>query len=385
MSTLVFYGHFRGYWSYSYVCRELVRYLVDNGVDLYLCSLDQDDLPDEELYQDISGAKLVDHEIRSFVRGGVAAGASGAGLETMTRHHKLVDADGTSLVFSRPGNALAAPRHQRRVGYFVVDSHKCPGPWADAISRGSDTVLTPSRWSARALHYAVSGAKPLYIVPHGVASAFRPGGAVPDEACPDYRFFCSSQNGRRKGLPELLEAIDILVEAGEFDTSGLTVHTPWVEVQAAVAERPWGHEVEFVEDQVGSPREMSDVLKATRKAILAPSRAEGFGLIPLEALCCGVPVVAPSSTGHAEYLELTTPGLVHVPTGKMQRYDQVGLDEGKAPSILPDLLASCIRAVDQHWQDYRDEALEYSPVRAEEHAWPVVLDSAKLLDILGLR
>ena len=36
--------------------------------------------------------------------------------------------------------------------------------------------------------------------------------------------------------------------------------------------------------------------------IVQPSRVEGFGLCPLEALCCGVPAVVTTGTGHLAWL-----------------------------------------------------------------------------------
>lgn len=44
--------------------------------------------------------------------------------------------------------------------------------------------------------------------------------------------------------------------------------------------------------------------------VIQPSRAEGFGLVPLESLSCGTPVALTNCTGHGEYLP--TPGVLEI-------------------------------------------------------------------------
>ena len=55
--------------------------------------------------------------------------------------------------------------------------------------------------------------------------------------------------------------------------------------------------------------------------VCQPSRAEGFGLVPLEARCCGVPVCITACTGHAEHIDSDMPGVVIVPHGPTELID----------------------------------------------------------------
>ena len=113
------------------------------------------------------------------------------------------------------------------------------------------------------------------------------------------------------------------------------------------------------------------VLYQRHHVVVQPSRAEGFGLVPLEALASGVPVVATSCTGHAEYVDavrsatrddlprysaVSPPGVVAVPTGELGP-----IDDGPgalAPSVDADAIAEALRLAYSDKDRLRREAAE---------------------------
>ena len=78
-----------------------------------------------------------------------------------------------------------------------------------------------------------------------------------------------------------------------------------------------GGAIEVLEDVPSSPEDFAEELR-TVTAVLQPSRAEGFGLIPLQAVACGTPALLTGATGHAEYVEDIERGSLCVRTGPMQ-------------------------------------------------------------------
>ena len=99
-------------------------------------------------------------------------------------------------------------------------------------------------------------------------------------------------------------------------------------------------------------------------------------MIPLEALCCGVPVIATDKTGHAEWFEGS--GAIPVETGDLS-YCSPG--PGRAPSID---ITSLVEALLVAWGQYdilSKGALARAPLLREQWAWSKVLKP--LLELLS--
>lgn len=95
-------------------------------------------------------------------------------------------------------------------------------------------------------------------------------------------------------------------------------------------------------------------LVAGYNMLVAPSRSEGFGLMPLSALLCGTPVLTTADTGQRQYLDLPADdedgpalgGWMQVPT---YGWAPLAGEHGDAPVVRADQLAWTIRgAVHDH-------------------------------------
>ena len=104
-----------------------------------------------------------------------------------------------------------------------------------------------------------------------------------------------------------------------------------------------------------TPEQMAQNL-AWSHVVCQPSRGEAFGLIPLEALCCGVPVVATDCTGHSEYLGSSghAEGVEIIATGSLTPIDD--LPGAMAPSLDPQEIARALKLARDIWGALQDEA-----------------------------
>jgi glycosyltransferase involved in cell wall biosynthesis len=78
------------------------------------------------------------------------------------------------------------------------------------------------------------------------------------------------------------------------------------------------------------PRDMLAYLERGWRALVQPSRAEAFGIIPCEARCIGLPVIISDAAGHKEHI---LPGECVIPSYRSEPICVNGIPNGLAPTI----------------------------------------------------
>jgi glycosyltransferase involved in cell wall biosynthesis len=201
---------------------------------------------------------------------------------------------------------------------------------------------------------------------HGVDPGFAPDTARHAELVREYDkgtfrvLHMSSSEQERKGTKELLLAWALAVWEGRLgELPQLTlvlIENSWREYAEKAARGDqklldtlcWSH------SRIDLPVVAMANLYRQHHAVCQPSRGEGFGLVPLEALACGVPVMATACTGHAEHVTAENPGTVVVPTGP-----DAPVDDGPgamAPTVDVDHLACALGEVYDQWKTYAANA-----------------------------
>lgn len=246
--------------------------------------------------------------------------------------------------------------------------------------------LSPSAWGAMVLRTEVEKfGRPLgetrkvEVWQHGVDGAFCRDRAVEQRTRTQYFegqfrvLHMTSTDRERKGTRELLRAWTDLVNAerlggrprlavvleGSQDAFGGIVHGRAEET------------VTWLPRQNLPPAVTADLYRSYH-LVCQPSRGEGFGLVPLEALCSGVPVVATDATGHSEYLADHGRGLVRVQTGALAPIDDG--PEAEAPSLDADDVARALAAAALRWPDLSTEAQDASMLLQTRWQWWKVTD-----------
>jgi glycosyltransferase involved in cell wall biosynthesis len=380
---VVFYGHFAGASSFPVVCRAVTKWLVENGRSPWFCDLRQPSYQQSaDLEQELRGVSRVSDFTQAKIVERMKALQQGYAIP-----RDDIETNGIALLFGFPEWAWACPTHRVFIGYHVCDVDRVPEHWVRAINEVASHVLTPSRWCAQVMKRC-GVQKRIQVVRHGIDPAvFTPTAVDTDERLggpcysgspwrsrgklPAVRFFCSSPTGTRKGLHEVIAAWRIVGARGTAPPANLIVRGSGPAVISACRDAP-----NVVVEQ-GEPMRamtMARTLRAT-DLLLAPSRAEGFGLCPIEALSCGTPAVVTDCTGHAEWARTIPKGTRIVETGDMAPCPP---GPGLAPSLDVVHLADVIEAALVELPILQQEALDASPKVRQRWSWNNALTGSAL-------
>lgn len=274
--------------------------------------------------------------------------------------------------------------HRRRYLMIAPNSTQLPIDLTRVLKRYGKQYplefLAPSEWASGVVREHLGSCM---TVRHGVHEAYR----VDEEAAEFLRaeyaasrvrvIHFSTSDRQRKGTLELIQAWLILTaRCPAIDLKLLCVMDYLAEQR--LREELLDREITLPESVHIRPRAelgphgMARTLSRSH-LVCQPSRGEGFGLVPLEALACGVPVVATACTGHSEYLYVPgRRGAMVIPTaGPLAPIDD--LPGAMAPRLAPPDIAKMLEIAIANWQGVQAEALAQAPQIQKEWSWEASL------------
>ncbi|GIG27675.1 glycosyltransferase family 4 protein [Cellulomonas marina] len=284
--------------------------------------------------------------------------------------------------------------------------------------RQVDEVWVPTAFNARTFPAAGLDV-PVHVVPGGVDTALFAPGAAPLPALADgpgttFLAVAADAANRRKGWDVLLTAWALAFEPGDdvrlvLKVDGADTGSPdaWgVGEVAARVERVRARTERWVDATLAAlgrnrsdvapvvvlpdlvPEALMPALYAAADAVVMPSRGEGYGLPALEAMACGVPLVATDWSGLGDLLDEGVALPVDVERLVEIRPDEMGpvyAGQRWAQPSVPSLVAQLHRVVDDR------AAMAAVGAAAREHAvrawdWSVgVAAAAARLEAIGRR
>ena len=200
-----------------------------------------------------------------------------------------------------------------RVGRTMFESDRLPDGWAEQCN-AMDEVWVPSEFNRQTFAAAGVAEEKLRVLPIGIDSAlFCPGCKAFDwPAARGFRFLSNFDLLDRKGMRILLKAylgefkadedVCLILKLAQHgnpgtDPEALLAHFVETEAGLRLEDAPPIILVKGFIPHLGMPR-----LYASADAFVLPSHGEGFGLPYIEALSCGLPVIATRWSGHLDFL-----------------------------------------------------------------------------------
>lgn len=202
----------------------------------------------------------------------------------------------------------------------VVEASVCNPTWIDACN-AMDAVVVPSSFCERTLRATGDVKKPIIVVPESFTESIDRGeGKVDIDFNTDFNFLIigtltgNNPNNDRKNI---FFALKWLCEEFANDPSvgivlktnvGRGTRTDWDGVQRMiegalkeVRKGPYPR-VHIIHGTM-SDEEIAGLYKHPKvKALVSPTRGEGFGLPLLEAAACGLPVAVTDFSGHMDFM-----------------------------------------------------------------------------------
>jgi glycosyltransferase involved in cell wall biosynthesis len=278
-------------------------------------------------------------------------------------------------------------RHERRWAMVAPNSDRVPDRLLGLLGAHCTDIMVPSHWALEVMAQEVDRALErqhmkraprLRVVPHGLDEGFRCQHPLLFEARERYRegafevLHFSTTEFQRKGTALLLEAWRSAMSRGALpDRARLTLV---LDVPAAGRTVEWmadhGYDCSsvFVSSRGDyAPATLARHLGQYVHVVCQPSRGEGFGLVPLEARACGVPVVMTACTGHSEHVREGAAGVVVVPHGPSAGIDDV--PGARAPEVAAQDIEAALVEAYTSWSSLSNAAEVAAQRVGEEWSW----------------
>ena len=232
---------------------------------------------------------------------GESSGESSSALINDLRS-RPVRADVTQVGFCQ-ADVFGGIEGRRRVGWTMLEVDGLPREWVDGCNR-MDEVWVPATFNAET--FRSSGVTvPIRVMPLGVDVDYLNPGITGFRPTRRYTFLSVFEWGERKGADLLLRAFaeefkeseDVLLLLAVYNRdAGVDIHEEVARLRLppsppiVVMLNP-----EFADHQMGALYRSAD-------CFVLPTRGEGWGMPILEAMACGLPVIATDWSGPADFL-----------------------------------------------------------------------------------
>lgn len=183
-----------------------------------------------------------------------------------------------------------------RIIYTMFESTKIPDDWKEFLEV-ADKVLVPSKWCKDV--FAKAGIT-TEVVPLGYDSRLFKYKAKKSkkENRKDFLFLHYNAFNLRKGFTEVFKAF-----TQEFDPTEpvkLVLKTTLEQIPLPITQKQYPN-IKIIKGKLSD----AEMVKLNQDAdcFLFPSRGEGFGMTPLEAMACGTTAIVPNAHGITEYFD----------------------------------------------------------------------------------
>jgi len=215
---------------------------------------------------------------------------------------------------------------ERYIGYTMLEASRIPQSWVDNMNNSCERVIVPCSHQKQA--FIDSGVKrDVEVIPIGLEVDNFPEVKPPKDD--EFIFGTMGTLTYRKGTDVLVKAFRKAFPKKDYPNVGIFIKT----IPVGGIAHAWFADGELLKSddrirlytQSLSPKELISEFFAKINCFVFPTRGEGFGLPPLEAMCVGLPTIATNWSGTGDFVlpDVAYPlnyKIVDVPRGDWKGY-----------------------------------------------------------------
>jgi hypothetical protein len=221
--------------------------------------------------------------------------------------------------------------------------------------------LAPSIWAQKVLMREFPE-HPVVLCRHGLLKEFREDMPPRPNNTEPFALHVTSSGLSRKGTREL---INIWSKHNKLVILSNPIFAP--QIEDMVSSNGLNASIRVVNGQHFTLQTLIQIYRSAN-LVIQPSRAEGFGLVPLEARACGTPVVMTMGTGHDDHAaNPTCKGSVLVTPGPLEESDDYWGSE--APAVTESIVRGGVSSALSCLPSLAKEAEEAAPSFRKHWTW----------------
>ena len=223
-------------------------------------------------------------------------------MVNVIRGRKL-DASRIQVVYGQ-GDVFQSNFGRYKIGFTMLETDRIPGEWVRQANQ-MDEVWVPSNFNAQT--FQASGvSRPIHVIPLGVDPNYFNPKIARYPLSGVYTFLSVFEWGERK-MPEIL----LKAFSDEFRTDEQVVlicktvnGDPRVKVHGQIAALNLGRMEERIHLSLNQfiPTAQLGALYCSADCFILPTRGEGWGMPVIEAMACGLPVIATDWSAHCDFM-----------------------------------------------------------------------------------